>query len=167
MQGSIQAMLYCCATVHHRKCEHVITIDKAVTGVTESTKGQKLLKKLKETSKMLEEIIKTREQKTTYFEKEIEVALVEIANLREKINKKLDELENKIREEVNSTRKNYVLRLTEELSELVSLKSTFDNWKNLFEACLLQGSEIQCLVKMEEIIRKMPNLEKRFVESYT
>ncbi|XP_063402415.1 E3 ubiquitin-protein ligase TRIM45-like [Mytilus trossulus] len=148
-----------CATVHHRKCEHVVTIDKAVAGVKESTKAKELMKKLREASKNLGEIINTRKQKNTNFEKDIEVVLVEIANLREKLNNKLDELENKLREEVNSTRKNNVLRLNEESSELISLKSTFDNWKNLFEACLLQGSEIQCLVKMEEISRKMPNIE--------
>ncbi|CAC5420815.1 TRIM56 [Mytilus coruscus] len=148
-----------CATVHHRKCEQVVTIDKAVAGVKESTNAQELLKKLKEINKQLEVIINTRKKKPKVFEKEIDVVLVEIANLREKLNKKLDELENKISEEVNSTRKHNILRLNEESSELISLKSTFDHWTNLFEACLLQGSEIQCFVKMEEISRKMPNIE--------
>ncbi|VDI52422.1 tripartite motif-containing protein 2/3 [Mytilus galloprovincialis] len=40
-----------CATVHHRKCEYVVNIDKAVSGVKESTKAKELMKKLKETSK--------------------------------------------------------------------------------------------------------------------
>ncbi|XP_052089860.1 tripartite motif-containing protein 45-like [Mytilus californianus] len=148
-----------CATVHHRKCEHVITIDKAVTGVKESTKAKELLTKLKETVRKLEAVINTRKQNTTNFEGETDAVLVEIGNVREKLNKKLDELENKIRDEVNSTRKNNVLRLSEESADLLSLKSTYDQWKNIFEACISQGSEIQCLVKMEEISRKMPDIE--------
>jgi hypothetical protein len=35
-----------CATVHHRKCEHVVTIAKAVYGVKESSKAIELLTKL-------------------------------------------------------------------------------------------------------------------------
>ncbi|CAC5402609.1 unnamed protein product [Mytilus coruscus] len=148
-----------CATVHHRKCEQVITIDKAVSGVKESKKAQELIKKLRETSYKLNGIIQNRNQNKTNFKKEIDVVLVEIANLRKKLNEKLDKLENEIREEVSSTRTNYLLTLSEEFNDLLALKSTFDHWKNIFEACLLQGSEIQCLVKMEEISRKMPQLE--------
>ncbi|CAG2219081.1 unnamed protein product [Mytilus edulis] len=85
-----------------KKCEQVITIDKAVAGVKESTKAKELMKKLKETSKKLEEIICSRKQNTTNFEGEIDGVLVEIGHIREKINKKLDDLEKRIREEVNS-----------------------------------------------------------------
>ncbi|XP_063402407.1 tripartite motif-containing protein 2-like [Mytilus trossulus] len=148
-----------CATVHHRKCEQVITIDKAVSGVKESTKAQELTKKLKETSHKLEEIIQNRNQNTTNFENEIDGILVEIANARKTLNEKLDQLENEIREEVISARKVNILRLSEESTELSGLKSTFDHWKTMFEACLSQGSEIQCLVKMEEIYRKIPQYE--------
>ena len=48
-----------CATVHHRKCEHVVTIDKAVYGVKESSKAIELLTKLKDTSVKLSEIHKS------------------------------------------------------------------------------------------------------------
>ncbi|VDI84357.1 tripartite motif-containing protein 56 [Mytilus galloprovincialis] len=148
-----------CATVHHRKCEHVVTIDKAVAGVKESTKAKELMKKLKETVDKLEAVINTRKQNTTNFEAEIDAVLVEIGDVREKLNKKLNDLEKRIREEVNSTRKNNVLRLSEESAELLSLKSTFNQWKNVFGACLSHGSDIQCLVKMEEISSKLPQIE--------
>ncbi|XP_052089930.1 E3 ubiquitin-protein ligase TRIM23-like [Mytilus californianus] len=148
-----------CATVHHRKCEHVVTIDEAVSGVKISTNSQELTKKLIKKSKRIEAIIKNRNQNTTNFKNEIDIVLVEITNMRTKLNDKLDKLENEIREEVNSTRKKYLHRLSEESTELSVLKSTFDHWKNIFEACLSQGSEIQCLVKMEEISRRMPQFE--------
>ncbi|CAC5402611.1 unnamed protein product [Mytilus coruscus] len=148
-----------CATVHHRKCENVVTIDEAVSGVKISTNAQELTKKLIKRSKKIERIIKNRNLNTANFEKEIDMVLVEIANMRKKLNDKLDKLENEIKEEVNSTRKNYLHRLGEESNELSVLKSTFDHWKNVFAACLSQGSEIQVLVKMEEISRRMPQFE--------
>ncbi|XP_063402405.1 E3 ubiquitin-protein ligase TRIM33-like [Mytilus trossulus] len=148
-----------CATVHHRKCEQVITIDKAVAGVKESLKAKELLTKLKETSFKLEEIIQNRNKNSANLKTDIDVVLVEITNMRKKLNEKLEKLENKIKEEVNSARKVNVLRLSEESTKLSFLKSTFDHWQNLFEACLSQGSEVQCLVKMEEIYRKIPQLE--------
>ncbi|CAC5390081.1 unnamed protein product [Mytilus coruscus] len=113
-----------CATVHHRKCEQVITIDKAISGVKDSTKAKELTKKIKETSYKLEEIIQNRNQNTTNFKKEIDVVLVEITNMRKKLNENLDKLENKMREEVNSVRKDNVLRLSEESTELSALKNT-------------------------------------------
>jgi hypothetical protein len=44
------------------------------------------------------------------------------------------------------------LKLNDDVTELSSLKSTVDNWKDLFEACSSQGSEIQCLVYLNPLI---------------
>ncbi|VDI30364.1 Hypothetical predicted protein [Mytilus galloprovincialis] len=148
-----------CATVHHRKCEHVVTIHEAVSGVKLSTHAQELTKKLIKRSKTIEDIIKNRNQNTTHFKNEIDIILVEIANMRKRLNDKLDILENEIKEEVNITREQHLHRLKEECTELSVLKNTFDHWKNIFEACLSQGSDVQCLVKMEEITRRMPQFE--------
>ena len=55
--------------------------------------------------------------------------------------------------EILTTRKDNVSRFEEEtnavlaeVTELSSLKSIVDNWRDLFETCLPKGSEIQCLV---------------------
>ncbi|CAC5402610.1 TRIM56 [Mytilus coruscus] len=129
-----------CATVHHRKCEQVITIDKAISGVKDSSKAKELTKKLTEASYKLEEIFQNRNLNKTNFENEMDVVSDEITKMRKKLNEKLDKLENKMREEENSVRKDNVLRLSEESTELSALKSTFDHWKNLFEASLSQGT---------------------------
>jgi hypothetical protein len=52
------------------KCEHVVTIDKAVNGVKESSKAIELLTKLKDTSVKLNEILKTRKDNVSRFEEE-------------------------------------------------------------------------------------------------
>ncbi|CAC5373687.1 TRIM56 [Mytilus coruscus] len=82
-----------CVTVHHRKCEQVITIDEAVSGVKESKKAHELIQQLKEKSYALEGIIQNRNKNKTNFEKGIDVILIEITNMGKKLNEKLDKLE--------------------------------------------------------------------------
>jgi hypothetical protein len=40
-----------------------------------------------------------------------------------------------------------------------SLKSTVDNWREMFEVCLSKGSEIQCLVNRDELLEKVPRMD--------
>ena len=148
-----------CATVHHRKCEHVVTIDKAVYGVKQSSKAIELLTKLKDMSVKLSEILATRKDNVSRFEEETNAVLAEISNVRESVNKHLDEIEDKLRNEMTSTKKTIGLKLNDDLTELSSLKSTVDNWKDMLEACLSKGSEIQCLVNLDELLEKVPRMD--------
>ncbi|CAC5391724.1 unnamed protein product [Mytilus coruscus] len=149
-----------CATVHHRRCAQVVTIDKVVSGVKDSTKAHDLMNKLKEKSDQICKILQNRKLNISTFEKEIEAIQKEISNLREKLNRHLDKLEQQLKDEVKNTRKSNVLKLNYETIILSTLKSTIDNWKNIFEACLFQGSELQCLVTMEDIFSKLPQFEE-------
>ncbi|XP_071144138.1 tripartite motif-containing protein 59-like [Mytilus edulis] len=148
-----------CATVHHRKCEQVTTIDHAVTGIKESEKAKHLMTKLTETSNTLGEVLQNRKTNKENFESGIETVLQEITRLRENVCKHLNELEQRLQDEANSSRKETLIKLDDETTDLSSLKNTVDNWKSLFEACVSQGSEIQCLVKMDEILNNLPQTE--------
>ncbi|XP_063408218.1 probable E3 ubiquitin-protein ligase MID2 [Mytilus trossulus] len=148
-----------CATVHHRKCEQVVTIDKAVTGIKESDTAKNLMTKLIETSTTLGKVLQNQKTNKENFEKGIETVLQEISTLREKVCKHLNELEQKLRDEANSRRKEKSIKLDDETTDLSSLKNIVDNWKSFFEACISQGSEIQCLVKMDEILNNLPQTE--------
>ncbi|XP_063405766.1 E3 ubiquitin-protein ligase TRIM45-like [Mytilus trossulus] len=149
-----------CATVHHRKCTEVVTIDKAVSGVKESTMARDLMNKLKNLSDKSCKVIENRKQNIATFENEIEAIQKEIGNLREKFNRHLDKIEQQLKDEVRNTQKSNILKLNDEITVLSALNSTFNNWKNIFEACLFQGSELQCLVTMEDILSKLPQLEE-------
>ena len=148
-----------CATVHHRKCEHVVTIDKAVYGVKKSSKAIEILTKLKDTSVKLSEIITTRKDNVSRFEEETNAVLAEISKFRESVNKHLDEIEDKLRNEMTSTKKTIGLKLNDDVTELSSLKSTVDNWRDMFETCLSKGSEIQCLVNLDKLLEKFPRMD--------
>lgn len=51
--------------------------------------------------------------------------------------------------------------MDDEITELSSLKSNVFTWKNIFDACIAEGSELHCLVKMEEILENLPRVDKR------
>jgi hypothetical protein len=137
----------------------VVTIDKAVYGVKESSKAIELLTKLKDTSVKLSEIHKTRKYNVSYFEEETNAVLAEISKVRESVNKRLGEIEDKLRNKMTSTKKTIDIRLNDDVTELSSLKSTVDNWRDMFEACLSKGSEIQCLVNFDELLEKVPRMD--------
>ncbi|XP_063405823.1 uncharacterized protein LOC134689783 [Mytilus trossulus] len=149
-----------CATVHHRKCEEVVTVDKATSGIKQSMKARELMVKLIETSDKLGKGIIIHKDSMTTFEEGIEVVLADIQSQKDELIRRLNELELQLQNETHATKKKISLKMCDAATELSSLKSNVDNWKNIFEACTLQGSDLQVLVKMEEISSRIPQIEK-------
>jgi hypothetical protein len=69
-----------------------------------------------------------------------------------------------MQEKVTSLKKNTVITLSDEVTELSSIKCTVDNWKVILDTCVQHGSEQQCLVEMDRITRKNFDLNKKMKE---
>ncbi|CAG2196332.1 TRIM56 [Mytilus edulis] len=67
-----------CATLLHRKCEDVVTIETAVSGIKKSEKATKLSTELKETNKQLSDLIQNRKDLRTDYQKEAEFILTKV-----------------------------------------------------------------------------------------
>ncbi|VDI42775.1 Hypothetical predicted protein [Mytilus galloprovincialis] len=150
-----------CATVHHRKCEQVVTIDKALSNIKASEKARNLAERLKEGSENLDEILQKRTQNIKTFERDTGTVLSKIETLRENLIKHVKNLEENLRDELNNSKKKVTIKMNDEVTELSSLKSTFINWKNIFDACIAEGSELHCLVEIEEILESLPQVEEK------
>ncbi|CAG2200216.1 TRIM56 [Mytilus edulis] len=124
-----------CATLSHRKCDDVITIEKAVSGIKQSQKSIELSTELKDTNKQLSDLIRDRKNHLTDFEKRG-------ARYSYK---------GQIKDEIIKSKKETVLKLSDESTDLESLKSTVDNWIAIYDTCLHHGSELQCLLEMNRI----------------
>ncbi|XP_052102926.1 E3 ubiquitin-protein ligase TRIM33-like [Mytilus californianus] len=122
-----------CATLSHKKCEDVITIEAAASGIKKSEKVMELSRELKETSKQLSDLIQNRKDHTTDFEKEAEAALTKVSAIKDNIVKHLNTIEEQIKDEINKSKKEVVLKLFEKSTELESLKSTVDNFIAIFD----------------------------------
>jgi hypothetical protein len=70
-----------------------------------------------------------------------------------------------MKEKVTSSKKNTVITLSDEVTELSSIKCTVDNWKVILDTCVQHGSEQQCLIEMDRITRKNFDLNKEMKET--
>ncbi|CAG2239863.1 unnamed protein product [Mytilus edulis] len=96
----------------------------------------------------------------TTFDEGVDIVLADIKSQKDKIIRRLNDLELQLQNETHATKKRLSLKMCDEANELSSIKSTVDNWKKIFEACTLQGSDHQVVVKMEEISSRIPQIEK-------
>ena len=149
-----------CATLSHRKCETVISIDTAAAGIKQSTKAVDLSNELQQKSKHIDEMIENRKENIGVIDKKTGSILANIDDVKDVVIKHLNEVSDKMKEKVTSSKKNAVITLSDEVTELSSIKCTVDNWKVILDTCVQHGSEQQCLVEMDRITRKNSDLNE-------
>ena len=154
-----------CATLSHRKCESVISIDTAAAGINQSTKAVDLSNELQQKSKHIDEMIENRKENIGVIEKKTGDILANIDDVKDVVIKHLNEVADKMKENVTSSKKNTVITLSDEVTELSSIKCTVDNWKVILDTCVQHGSEHQCLVEMDRITRKNFDLNQEMKET--
>ena len=152
-----------CATLSHRKCESVISIDTAAAGIKQSTKA--LSNELQQKSKHIDEMIENRKENIGVIDKKTGDILANIDDVKDVVIKHLNEVADKMKEKVTSSKKNTIITLSDEVTELSSIKCTVDNWKVILDTCVQHGSEQQCLVEMDRITRKNFDLNKEMKEA--
>ena len=154
-----------CATLSHRKCESVLSIDTAAAGIKQSTKAVDLSNELQQKSKHIDEMIENRKENIGVIEKKTGDILASIDDVKDVVIKHLNEVADKMKEKVTSSKKNTVITLSDEVTELSSIKCTVDNWNVILDTCVQHGSEQQCLVEMDRITRKNFDLSKEMKEA--
>ena len=154
-----------CATLSHRKCESVLSIDTAAAGIKQSTKAVDLSNELQQKSKHIDEMIENRKENIGAIDKKTGEILANIDDIKDVVIKHLNEVADKMKEKVSSSKKNTVITLSDEVTELSSIKCTVDNWNGILDTCVQHGSEQQCLVEMDRIIQKNFDLNKEMKEA--
>jgi transcriptional regulator with PAS, ATPase and Fis domain len=117
-----------CATLSHRKCETVISIDTAAAGIKQSTKAVDLSNELQQKSKHIDEMIENRKENIGVIDKKTGDILANIDEVKDAVVKHLNDVTDKMKEKVTSLKKNTVITLSDEVTELFSIKCTVDNW---------------------------------------
>ncbi|XP_071135488.1 tripartite motif-containing protein 2-like [Mytilus edulis] len=153
-----------CATLSHRKCENVISIENAAKGIKQSKLATTLVEKLGERQKELKRIIENRKDSMTKFEATSENIIQEVSTLKRVVIEHLDKLEENIKAEVASSKKRVFMICTDEVNTFSSYKSTATNWQSVLHGVIEQGSDQQCLMEVNKIAPKMTILEKEMAE---
>ena len=110
-------------------------------------------------------MIENRKENIGVIEKKTGDILANIDEVKDAVIKHLNEVADKMKEKVTSSKKNTVITLSDEVTELSSIKCTVDNWKVILDTCVQHGSEQQCLVEMDRITRKNFDLDKEMKEA--
>jgi hypothetical protein len=154
-----------CGTFSHRKCESVLTIDTAAAGIKQSTKALDLSNELQQKSKHIDEMIENRKEIIGVIDNKTGDILANIDDIKDVVIKHLNEVADKMKEKVTSSKKNTVITLSDEITELSSIKCTVDNWNVILDTCVQHGSEQQCLVEIDRITRNNFDLNKEMKEA--
>jgi hypothetical protein len=124
-----------------------------------------LSNELQQKSKHIDEMIENRKENIGVIEKKTGDILANIDDVKDVAIKHLNEVADKMKEKVTSSKKNTVITLSDEVTELSSIKCTVENWKVILDNCVQHGSEQQCLVEIDRITRKNFDLNKEMKEA--
>ncbi|VDI53599.1 Hypothetical predicted protein [Mytilus galloprovincialis] len=154
-----------CATIYHRKCESVTTVDKVTTGIKTATRTIELHKKLQKLSQDIASSLKVGKNNKTEIETESTNIISEIDSMKINIIKHLARMENEIKEDLLTKKGEILKSIDNEAMELTSLKCTIDNWKRIMDTCLTHGSELQCLTELNRLTAKKDEIENSIKET--
>ncbi|XP_076106114.1 uncharacterized protein LOC143074643 [Mytilus galloprovincialis] len=150
-----------CATINHRKCESVTTIDKATTGIKTASKTMDLHQKLQQFGQEIDSSLKLNKNNKTEIETESTNIISEIDTLKSNFIKHLARMENEIKAELSTKKGDILKALENEEMDLTSLKCTVDNWKRIMDMSIKHGSELQCLTEVNRLLTRKDELDNQ------
>ncbi|XP_063408341.1 E3 ubiquitin-protein ligase Midline-1-like [Mytilus trossulus] len=154
-----------CATLTHRKCENVISIQNAAIDIKQSSQTTELVRKLKENGKGINEIVQNQTQTFESIQTEYENILQDISKLKERAIENLNKIENQIKFELSSSKKQVDLKLTDDIDKFSNYKSIVNNWERMLLGTIRGGSDQQCLLEVNKIGLKFTALEEEMNEA--
>ncbi|CAC5394271.1 TRIM56 [Mytilus coruscus] len=154
-----------CATLSHHKCENVTSIQKAASGIKQSTKASGLSQRLRKHVNQLSEVIDNRNKNFTDVDNSIEEIQTRLADMKIEISKHINRIETALKVELISSKKQINLKLKDEVDIFSSYRSAVKNWKAVLDSVLEHGSEQQCLMEIIKIEPKIFELEQEIDDS--
>ncbi|KAJ8313986.1 hypothetical protein KUTeg_008547 [Tegillarca granosa] len=143
-----------CITTGHRNCDNVTTLDVAAKGVKETKEIHTLIKLLYDSENALSDILRIRKQNVTKLEIQKETILSDLKAFRQRIDEHLNNLEDKLKEEITSKQKELLIEENVYISDLESKYATIVNYRKLLETSLEKASDVHTLLEMKRLINK-------------
>ncbi|KAJ8317528.1 hypothetical protein KUTeg_005432 [Tegillarca granosa] len=146
-----QACCAICVTVHHRKCEHVKTLNDAAKGMKESPEITVLSESLKTMIDKLSSVLEGRKINLQELEREKRQYLDKITRMRQDINKHLDLLEERVNQELGGRYKEASILIGNDIAEIESSLKVMSNYQNVLDTGLKNVSDIHMFLEMHKI----------------
>ncbi|KAJ8304880.1 hypothetical protein KUTeg_018463 [Tegillarca granosa] len=146
-----QACCAICVTVHHRKCEHVKTLNDAAKGIKESPEITELTESLKAMIDELSTELEGRKINLQDLKRDKQKYQDKISRMRQDINKHLDLLEEKVNQELGGSYKEASILIGNDIAEIESSLKVMSNYKNVIDTGLKNVSDIHMFLEMNKI----------------
>ncbi|KAJ8319564.1 hypothetical protein KUTeg_002878 [Tegillarca granosa] len=146
-----QACCAICVTVHHRKCEHVKTLNDAAKGIKESPEITELTESLKAMIDELSTVLEGRKKNLQDLKRDKQQYLDKISRMRQDINKHLDLLEERVNQELGGSYKEASILIGNDIAEIESSLKVMSNYKNVIDTGLKNVSDIHMFLEMNKI----------------
>ncbi|KAJ8305125.1 hypothetical protein KUTeg_017319 [Tegillarca granosa] len=146
-----QACCAICVTVHHRKCEHVKTLNDAAKGIKESPEITDLTESLKAMIDELSTVLEGRKLNLRELKRDKQQYLDKISRVRQDINKHLDLLEKMVNQELGGRYKEASILIGNDIAEIESSLKVMSNYKNVIDTGLKNVSDIHVFLEMNKI----------------
>ncbi|KAJ8307652.1 hypothetical protein KUTeg_014800 [Tegillarca granosa] len=146
-----QACCAICVTVHHRKCEHVKTLNDAAKGIKESPEITVLTESLKTMTDELSTILEGRKINLQELQRGKQQYLDKITRMRQDINKHFDQLEDKVNQELGGRYKEASILIGNDIAEIESSLKIMSNYQNVLDTGLKNVSDIHMFLEMHKI----------------
>lgn len=148
-----------CVTIEHRKCNDVTSLEVAAEGIKERPETQDFLKHLRDSENALAEMLQISKRNVNDLAIQKVILLEEVTSFRKLIDKHLNDLEAKLKEEIVSVYKKSMLERTDHISSLDSNYAVIMNYRKTLEACLQKESDVHALLELKKVMTKTKQFE--------
>ncbi|KAJ8307651.1 LOW QUALITY PROTEIN: hypothetical protein KUTeg_014799 [Tegillarca granosa] len=146
-----QACCAICVTVHHRKCEHVKTLNDAAKGIKESPEITDLTESLKAMIDELSTVLESRKINLKELKRGRQQYLEKITKMGQDINKHFDQLEDRVNQELGCRYKEASILIGNDITEMENSLEVMCNYQNVIDNGLKNVSDIHVFLEMNEI----------------
>ncbi|KAJ8313173.1 hypothetical protein KUTeg_009277 [Tegillarca granosa] len=147
----------CCATcvaIHHRKCDHVTTLEEAARGILKSKDLSELLQRLKDTSTINQTLIKDKRENIKALEDQKTRIEKELQNARQRVIENFDKQHSTFMKKFSQKHNTKIEEMTDSIKEIENRDKAIQNCTNLIEVSMTRSSETHVFLEMKKVIEK-------------
>ncbi|KAJ8311635.1 hypothetical protein KUTeg_010990 [Tegillarca granosa] len=147
----------CCATcvaIHHRKCDHVTTLEEAARGILKSKDLSELLQRLKDTSTINQTLINDKRENIKALEDQKARIEKELQNARQRVIENFDKQHSTFMKKFSQKHNTKIEEMTDSIKEIENRDKAIQNCTNLIEVSMTRSSETHVFLEMKKVIEK-------------
>lgn len=132
-----------CVAIHHRRCDTVLAIDRVARTNRSKKTNKNLQQRLKHCIGVVDHVLSIKEQSKSRLITKKEGILVEMAKLKESVIQLMNELEERMRDEIDAVCKDYEDILQGKIDRSKGLRDSIQSALTTIQASLDAGTDYQ------------------------